>query len=178
MTNLLYIPLCIYFNLKRSCRIFKYNDLYIPLCIYFNGCRRVRFYTLVSNFTFHYVSISTMSAIKKYKTQLLYIPLCIYFNTFPYEISYGLSMLYIPLCIYFNALAIRLIIPHMMFFTFHYVSISTMRVEEGAAFLCSLHSTMYLFQLRPIAFHHMVIFHFTFHYVSISTIKKYSAVLV
>ena len=56
--TLIYIPLCIYFNLP--CQKFCKGLLliYIPLCIYFNPAN---FAILASTalFTFHYVSIST-----------------------------------------------------------------------------------------------------------------------
>ena len=119
--------------------------IYIPLCIYFNlnfSCQNLRRHP----FTFHYVSISTklFPAFMRYLCYLhstmylfqllynfcaswilfIYIPLCIYFNLIDWSIgiSHWLNLhstmylfqlwtisiftksqyIYIPLCIYFN----------------------------------------------------------------------------
>ena len=77
----IYIPLCIYFNLEFFVSEFKTASIYIPLCIYFNimnntsGCSwfinlhstmylfqpelQTNLKTKKMVFTFHYVSIST-----------------------------------------------------------------------------------------------------------------------
>ena len=55
----IYIPLCIYFN--DMLEVFKWIPelIYIPLCIYFNeGVGDSD--KMISSFTFHYVSISTL----------------------------------------------------------------------------------------------------------------------
>ena len=57
----IYIPLCIYFNLILTRTTKALNLIYIPLCIYFNRLLIV-FHCRTIQFTFHYVSISTMLA--------------------------------------------------------------------------------------------------------------------
>ena len=98
-TSRLYIPQCIYFY-----------TIYIPM-------RQVRAY-----FTFHNVSISTLSEFHMCQFFLLYIPQCIYFykKRFHRPVSW-------------------------VHFTFHNVSISTHLVYCQDHIFCTLHSTMYLF---------------------------------
>ena len=57
--NVIYIPLCIYFNCDYVLDCVDVVDIYIPLCIYFNWLR-VEKYRERKAFTFHYVSISTL----------------------------------------------------------------------------------------------------------------------
>ena len=100
--NHIYIPLCIYFNAGYFFIHHPYMTIYIPLCIYFNVLRlhgsaaRVRIYIPLciyfnkhtfklsqypDTFTFHYVSISTVTKRSAVPCiYLIYIPLCIYFN--------------------------------------------------------------------------------------------------
>ena len=54
----IYIPLCIYFNLYQRAISAISIEIYIPLCIYFNAVA-LFFLSLINQFTFHYVSIST-----------------------------------------------------------------------------------------------------------------------
>ena len=100
--GIIYIPLCIYFNLSpsslgRQLNVFTFHYVSISTLTIFLSS------SLYPIFTFHYVSISTKSPITS--------------EISPYE------------------------------FTFHYVSISTcpqwLRLQPGSY----LHSTMYLFQL-------------------------------
>ena len=61
--NVIYIPLCIYFNQRiRQWSVYKLS-IYIPLCIYFNNRYR------------------NIKQIKEH----IYIPLCIYFNPVLYS---------------------------------------------------------------------------------------------
>ena len=126
---------------------FIYFIIYIPLCIYFNVLL-LHSYMDVVTFTFHYVSISTRLHPEqpRYRTMIyiplciyfntassmsaaifrhIYIPLCIYFNQCPKELRADTTGIYIPLCIYFNGTAFTLL-DFYSSFTFHYVSISTM----------------------------------------------------
>ena len=102
LSSVIYIPLCIYFNLSpsslgRQLNVFTFHYVSISTLTIFLSS------SLYPIFTFHYVSISTKSPITS--------------EISPYE------------------------------FTFHYVSISTcpqwLRLQPGSY----LHSTMYLFQL-------------------------------
>ena len=52
----LYIPLCLYFNLREPVIEVLEKKLYIPLCLYFNGNCGASSAT-GDYFTFHYVSI-------------------------------------------------------------------------------------------------------------------------
>ena len=52
----LYIPLCLYFNVRCLCGHCDSDFLYIPLCLYFNQ-RNVHAALFCFTFTFHYVSI-------------------------------------------------------------------------------------------------------------------------
>ena len=79
----------------------------------------------IQQFTFHYVSISTVAQQRAGKPWFI---------------------IYIPLCIYFNSNCNRMFIIEFQF-TFHYVSISTDDVVIDFSVLKNLHSTMYLFQL-------------------------------
>ena len=118
-------------------------------------------------FTFHYVSISTLSEGNKcywdwnlHSTMYLfqhtfitskslntdiYIPLCIYFNNFVIWKDTNQISIYIPLCIYFNTFRGCFFLFRLIF-TFHYVSISTATLSYVLQYNYYLHSTMYLFQ--------------------------------
>ena len=78
--NIIYIPLCIYFNSGRQLSKISRIIIYIPLCIYFNQ---------ISSYIC-YIAI------------IIYIPLCIYFNQMPPYMPGTVITIYIPLCIYFN----------------------------------------------------------------------------
>ena len=54
--DLVYIPLCLYFNRMKDTNLNLFNRVYIPLCLYFNPIETVK-PTAGSKFTFHYVSI-------------------------------------------------------------------------------------------------------------------------
>ena len=102
---LIYIPLCIYFNLFISFCRFNMNCIYIPLCIYFN----IFLLPIICNIR-----------INLHSTMYLFQPNPALFN------YYQVKKIYIPLCIYFNAIWTKsLQVPSQ--FTFHYVSISTTR---------------------------------------------------
>ena len=119
----IYIPLCIYFNIRVSIAFVIWLFIYIPLCIYFN--KYIRFVDgKILLFTFHYVSISTNLIIRKDTNQIsIYIPLCIYFNNDTSNDKTSVNS-----------------------FTFHYVSISTSSITILTVLITYLHSTMYLFQ--------------------------------
>ena len=97
----------------------------------------------------------------------IYIPLCIYFNWSCSREPYCIAYIYIPLCIYFNdymrvnglmafwftfhyvsisTIVLISICLSLRKFTFHYVSISTVKRQQRKQQLRHLHSTMYLFQ--------------------------------
>ena len=141
----IYIPLCIYFNIRVSIAFVIWLFIYIPLCIYFN--KYIRFVDgKILLFTFHYVSISTNLIIRKDTNQIsIYIPLCIYFNWNPVPQQMILMLIYIPLCIYFNNDTSN-DKTSVNSFTFHYVSISTSSITILTVLITYLHSTMYLFQ--------------------------------
>ena len=123
-TELIYIPLCIYFNPSKNWTLEDFTAIYIPLCIYFNGKRFAKKYHWVylhstmylfqraisstptiynKPFTFHYVSISTLAnSIFGTTADFIYIPLCIYFNIDKGSYYSIYKSIYIPLCIYFN----------------------------------------------------------------------------
>ena len=142
------------------------NLIYIPLCIYFN-LRSHSFNSFTDIFTFHYVSISTNyrqicdmlvpylhSTMYLFQRRMrhddsngnhIYIPLCIYFNIKDKSISYWFSTFtfhYVSIStktqIWNEALT--------YLFTFHYVSISTRARSLIYNTTVNLHSTMYLFQ--------------------------------
>ena len=108
----------------------------------------LRFLTslLATRFTFHYVSISTLSIVL-----LIMQKHNLHSTMYLFQLTNNISSciiraIYIPLCIYFNDISAE--IESAAFkFTFHYVSISTHVV-------CALNSVGKVF---------------TFHYVSIST---------
>ena len=76
---LIYIPLCLYFNGILSIQIHTVFIIYIPLCLYFNLFPTF-VKSIISKFTFHYVSILIPIALLTILTPLIYIPLCLYFN--------------------------------------------------------------------------------------------------
>ena len=160
-----YVSISTFAPLNRD---FNLNVIYIPLCIYFN-MRPANQHRPVLQFTFHYVSISTkvsalLSVIHAYlhstmylfqpfthryssKRKPIYIPLCIYFNKCNRCNPHTPLVIYIPLCIYFNRCSTLADLFARYTFTFHYVSISTPPTCRETSALVS----------------------FTFHYVSIST---------
>ena len=101
---IIYIPLCIYFNLYLLPFLLCPTHIYIPLCIYFNN-KQVRYVPVILIFTFHYVSISTRLPLMILSSvTIIYIPLCIYFNNNVIMWLFRFARIYIPLCIYFNQL--------------------------------------------------------------------------
>ena len=144
---LIYIPLCIYFNRSKSGNPFSNTHIYIPLSIYFNGTRCLSSIEY-PRFTFHYVSISTitpccdrggkhhlhstMYLFQRYSAPgTLKVPVWFTFHYVSIStmsiliICVSTVLIYIPLCIYFNHEAVHGNIPTFI----------------------NLHSTMYLFQL-------------------------------
>ena len=105
--TLIYIPLCIYFNLDAVLNSETKNSIYIPLCIYFNAVDVVILFRR-KIFTFHYVSISTKEAQRMAKITLIftfhYVSISTTFTMYRIAIAPGI---YIPLCIYFNAFILR-----------------------------------------------------------------------
>ena len=119
----IYIPLCTYFNRRNCCINSASSRIYIPLRIYFNliVCD---FLHLDFLFTFHYVSISTLSGRQPRKNQANLHSTMYLFQRFlpsmPFNILSNLhstmylfqlirgfcpwlgTCIYIPLCIYFN----------------------------------------------------------------------------
>ena len=128
MMNVIYIPLCIYFNRYYYLFAKFFALIYIPLCIYFNKGHWF--------FRQRYTSI--------------YIPLCIYFNIpedhiFREVVSFTFHYVSISTCECINHSI------YVILFTFHYVSISTLSDNPIAASPFYLHSTMYLFQLFSVS---------------------------
>ena len=143
----IYIPLCTYFNRRNCCINSASSRIYIPLRIYFNliVCD---FLHLDFLFTFHYVSISTITPMVA-----LVRPLHLHSTMYLFQLhsrSFILIsfIIYIPLCIYFNPIR-KAATKKPSKFTFHYVSISTILTK---------YAIQYIKQ-------------FTFHYVSISTLS-------
>ena len=143
----IYIPLCTYFNRRNCCINSASSRIYIPLRIYFNliVCD---FLHLDFLFTFHYVSISTITPMVA-----LVRPLHLHSTMYLFQLhsrSFILIsfIIYIPLCIYFNPIR-KAAAKKPSKFTFHYVSISTILTK---------YAIQYIKQ-------------FTFHYVSISTLS-------
>ena len=144
---------------------FEYG-IYIPLCIYFNKNTVRMVSTRTSWFTFHYVSISTRTAselpasyVNLHSTMYLFQhlkypkdnPSHSYLHSTMYLFQPLINNLYdtcikfyIPLCIYFNYRRSD-IFSNYLWFTFHYVSISTSATGDYGASSAT----------------------FTFHYVSI-----------
>ena len=164
---LIYIPLCIYFNVTVrviesvsnkftfhyvSISTFKLSihpivNTYLHSTMYlFQLLLRFLTSLLATRFTFHYVSISTLSIVL-----LIMQKHNLHSTMYLFQLTNNISSciiraIYIPLCIYFNDISAE--IESAAFkFTFHYVSISTHVV-------CALNSVGKVF---------------TFHYVSIST---------
>ena len=126
--NCLYIPQCIYFYHKFTASSSTHSILYIPQCIYFYTLPECKSSFILSCFTFHNVSISTIFCILAVGlTLMLYIPQCIYFYLVEHCNDNQLFCLYIPQCIYFYNDTDRII----------------------ARLDATLHSTMYLFLLNP-----------------------------
>ncbi len=121
--KLLYIPLWLYINRRRSFRCFHGLQLYIPLWLYINPLRRYMPRCQV-NFTFHfgYISIiycrpqarhccslhSTLAIYQFLRSRFsayssrLYIPLWLYINSLLLHTVTICSQLYIPLWLYIN----------------------------------------------------------------------------
>ena len=189
-TDVIYIPLCIYFNglsrIRRLQSLNLHSTMYLfqlfstmeQRIFHFHLHSTMYLFQLIGAcgtflatllFTFHYVSISTRASIKNEGGAEKF--------TFHYvSISTLMSIVHFDIC---NA------------FTFHYVSISTRKLNVSGYIQTYLHSTMYLFQLINyqarqnmtyiyiplcIYFNGNTISNcdksrlFTFHYVSISTL--------
>ena len=126
----IYIPLCIYFNLQAAVGLFLgILDLHSTMYLFQLAFQPT--VLLCSRFTFHYVSISTRPEQADYTFKEIYIPLCIYFNKLQLRLGddfrnlhstmylfqptitvygYSFTIIYIPLCIYFNYFP--LLLPH------------------------------------------------------------------
>ena len=102
LNNIIYIPLCIYFNMYMSPLLPEYLYIYIPLCIYFNQSK------IKEQNLFQTHLHSTMYLFQRqvvffqYCYNIIYIPLCIYFNIVTCRHNLSAFIIYIPLCIYFN----------------------------------------------------------------------------
>ena len=145
-------------------------SLYIPLCLYYYDESTQK--RLVNPATLH----STMSLLLRV-------------NKFTTRAS---KSLYIPLCLYYYKFALFMT-RVSLFFTFHYVSITTEQYQSIEHRLLSLHSTMSLLLLMdklvlgrqnllyiPLCLYYYAsqmstkpnTYIFTFHYVSITTKNK------
>ena len=164
--------------------------IYIPLCIYFNQFTKSERVQL-EEFTFHYVSISTVYVIAAgYCSGCIYIPLCIYFNFakashssfLPYLHStmYLFQLLWMPdtpLLRYYLHSTMYLFQPKVPWRCRNSMKIYIpLCIYFNATILynivkhqCYLHSTMYLFQQMSRVCSVTEKKSFTFHYVSIST---------
>ena len=77
----IYIPLCIYFNVDDY-EFEPFLLFHLHSTMYLFQPERVTRVNVQPLFTFHYVSISTYSARAGPQAwSMIYIPLCIYFNT-------------------------------------------------------------------------------------------------
>ena len=123
LSSVIYIPLCIYFNLSpsslgRQLNVFTFHYVSISTLTIFLSS------SLYPIFTFHYVSISTKSPITSeispYEFTFHYVSISTHSPSHWSSDNY----IYIPLCIYFNEHITVLFAEHLLF-TFHYVSIST-----------------------------------------------------
>ena len=150
--------------------LFAYPCVHLHSTMYLFQLITPRYKSLCNRFTFHYVSISTMSADTVMKNRLIF--------TFHYVSISTFRVYDIPVMVYQ--------------FTFHYVSISTPSRSGFFSMNAYLHSTMYLFQRtnesdfrRRLIYLHSTMYlfqpltpsyyvcspvSFTFHYVSISTL--------
>ena len=97
----IYIPLCTYFNRRNCCINSASSRIYIPLRIYFNliVCD---FLHLGYLFTFHYVSISTITPMVALVRPLHLHSTMYLFQLFVLNAHIIYFIIYIPLCIYFN----------------------------------------------------------------------------
>ena len=146
MFTVVYIPLCLYFNLSRGSACLIPFSVYIPLCLYFNLNYFCLLVFVMFSFTFHYVSILIFRL--WYLTLpffYVYIPLCLYFNLCVLSEALGFVIVYIPLCLYFNKViiilakfSIEVYIPLCLYFNHH------SRPESSGCFQ-GLHSIMSLF---------------------------------
>ena len=75
--------------------------IYIPLCIYFNN-KKTSTIEKTKLFTFHYVSISTTALTLRLKSRLRFTFHYVSISTLRGVIADGFDIIYIPLCIYFN----------------------------------------------------------------------------
>ena len=141
--------------------------IYIPLCIYFNMHSQNCPYSY-SKFTFHYVSISTQSSVTLENCTIKFTFHYVSISTSTDNRNKNTKTTFT-----FHYVSISTDTTHNKStentkFTFHYVSISTPQEISAGLSGYNLHSTMYLFQqYTDIDLHFIMTF--TFHYVSIST---------
>ena len=127
MMNVLYIPQCIYFYEMRFDDETNCEKLYIPQCIYFYPICRSRTKPRKC-FTFHNVSISTKNRSRKTLiNHCLYIPQCIYFYASATFLSFAASIALHSTMYLFLQKRIKYIYKPLTNFTFHNVSISTIK---------------------------------------------------
>ena len=120
--------------------------IYIPLCIYFNCKKSIR-KRGAGKFTFHYVSISTCRGSSQRQAEIQFTFHYVSISTFMQFACKCFSYLDLHSTMYLFQLQTLLWSPCLRYsFTFHYVSIST--TFTFWLWLCCvyLHSTMYLFQ--------------------------------
>ena len=98
--------------------------IYIPLCIYFNVIQLINMFHFGENLHSTMYLFQPVLYDRNSYLVLIYIPLCIYFNRWPCQPSSAPFNIYIPLCIYFNDTTTSTDTVSATF-TFHYVSIST-----------------------------------------------------
>ena len=142
---LIYIPLCIYFNIKRNHvrddRIgFTFHYVSISTEEFARGCG----FSIL--FTFHYVSISTNRTYLSFHLLITFTFHYVSISTnlqnirqWHYIYLHSTMYLFQQTQIWNEALT--------YLFTFHYVSISTGNISSIFQCNYNLHSTMYLFQL-------------------------------
>ena len=119
--------------------------IYIPLCIYFNVFNLIAMIIEVFTFTFHYVSISTGTAnsdnifCQSFTFHYVSISTDGVYDSIAGSINLHSTMYLFQL----NSIVLSFL---GFKFTFHYVSISTKNIVQMYYQQSYLHSTMYLFQ--------------------------------
>ena len=120
----IYIPLCIYFNIPLSAKkSTMFSHLHSTMYLFQRWYERWR----ISNYKYlHSTMYLFQHQCLRFSVHiiLIYIPLCIYFNNDTNLYSVPSFLIYIPLCIYFNE-RYTFQCAGISKFTFHYVSIST-----------------------------------------------------
>ena len=98
---LIYIPLCLYFNINLFIYYVWFNQIYIPLCLYFNAWAD-HLWSGICKFTFHYVSILIDREYQKLLNEKLFTFHYVSILILLHKHSFPVEEIYIPLCLYFN----------------------------------------------------------------------------